>query len=109
MAQPNEVIIAALENVGVPYRYRIFKGKEIPAPPFITYYIERERFYGADEYNGLKKSTIVIELYTASKDFELEACIEAELAGNKFDKTEEFDDADEVYRITYATELTLKI
>lgn len=109
MAQPNDTIVAALESVGVPYRYRIFKGKEIPAPPFITYYIERERFYGADEYNGLKKSTIVIELYTASKNFELEARIEAELAGIEFEKSEEFDDTDEVYRITYVTTLTLKI
>ncbi|MBR6113933.1 MAG: hypothetical protein IKQ10_02010 [Oscillospiraceae bacterium] len=109
MAEPNDTIAAALSGLGVPYAYRKFKGRDVQAPPYITYYIEREQFYGPDSGCRLKKSSVVIELYTDHKDFALEGQLEAILAPDDFEKSEDFDETDELYRITFVTELTLKL
>jgi len=108
MSELNNMIVAALENTKLPFTYRLYKAKEIKPPPFITYYFEREHHSGPDGYNAVYETTVVIELYTVVKDFELEALIESELSENEFDKTEEYNEADEVFRITYEFKIKLK-
>ena len=52
---------------------------------------------------------MVIELYTAKKEFALEEAIEAQFAEHEIEKSEDFNDADEVFRITYEFSVSSKI
>lgn len=105
----NEYTKRKLDAVGVPYGYRRFKGKDIPAIPYILYFFERERFSGTDARNRVCRTDIVLELYTAEKEFSLEEAIEAQFSAHEIEKSEDFDDADEVFRITYEFSVSSKI
>jgi len=105
----NEYTKRKLDAVGVPYGYRHFKGKEIPGIPRILYFFEREHFIGSDAKNRACRSDVVIELYTAEKDFSLEEAIETQFSAHEIEKSEDFDDADEVFRITYEFSVFSKI
>ena len=108
-APHNDTIKKILDKTGVAYKYRKFKGKAVVPIPFIVYYFEHERHYGSDDRNRIIDVNTVIELYTASKDFSTEQKIEAELFGSEFEKTEDFDSNDEVFRITYEFTINVKI
>lgn len=105
----NDYIKRKLDAVGIPYGYRRFKGKEIPGIPYILYFFERERFSGTDARNRVCRSDVVIELYTAEKEFSLEEAIETQFSAHEIEKSEDFDDADEVFRITYEFSVPTKI
>lgn len=108
MSQPNDMIKQKLNNVGLPYEYGVYAGGGIKTPPYILYRIGREEFFGSDDSNSLKSSYVTIEFYTVKKDFDTEDKIETEFNGYKIDKNEDYNDADEVYRVTYDFSLTLK-
>lgn len=105
----NGYVKRKLDAVGIPYGYRRFKGEEIPDIPYILYFFERERFSGTDARNRLCRSDVVIELYTAKKEFALEEAIEAQFVEHEIEKSEDFDDADEVFRVTYEFSVSSKI
>ncbi len=105
----NSYVKRKLDAVGIPYGYRKFKGGEIPAIPYILYFFERERFSGTDTRNRVCRSDVVIELYTADKEFGLEEAIETQFSEHEIEKSEDFDDADEVFRITYEFSVSSKI
>ncbi len=105
----NDYIKRKLDAVGIPYGYRCFKGKDIPAIPYILYFFERERFSGTDARNRVCRTDVVLELYTAEKEFSLEEAIEAQFSAHEIEKSEDFDDADEVFRITYEFSVPTKI
>ena len=108
MPSHNDIILAILSRVGVPYKYRAYKGKDVKPPPFIAYYFEREQHRGPDERNRIVAADAVIELYIKQKNFELEMELETELSAYDFDKSEEYDDTEELYLITYALTITSK-
>jgi|GEM_PF-1007672 len=109
-----EAVETMLENVGIPYRYRIFKGDEIPSPPFAVYWIGREQLSGADDLICIKEATVTIRLITSDKDFAVEEKIEAELSEvgqitSDISKDEDYVESEEAYVITYEFTLTTKI
>lgn len=98
-----------LDAVGIPCGYRRFKGRSRPDIPYLLYYMERERIGGTDARNRVCRSDVVLELYTAEKRWDLEERIETQFSEYEIEKSEDFDDADEVFRITYEFSVTTKI
>lgn len=106
--RPDRIINALLDELGILYEYRKFNGANIPAPPFIAYIFERERFYGSDERNLMRTTDVLLELHTAEKDFDTETALENKLSHWELDKTEDYILSDNLYIITYRFTLTTK-
>lgn len=96
-----------IESIGLPYTYDSFPNNVAPAPPYIVFNYPNNDDFGADNTNYVSIDLLNIELYTSTKDFELEKNLEAVLNANGFyyDKTETYIRQDNIYQITYVTEL----
>lgn len=96
-----------IESIGLPYTYDSFPNNVVPAPPYIVFNYPNNDDFGADNTNYVSIDVLNIELYTSTKDFELERNLEAVLNANGFfyDKTETYIRQDNIYQITYVTEV----
>lgn len=64
-----------LDTLGYPVAYRLFKTAQ--ATPFIVYYEDHSENFLADSEVYQKVSVIIVELYTDTKNPDLESGIEA--------------------------------
>jgi hypothetical protein len=66
--------------------------------------------FGADNINYSKISILNLELYTASKDFDLEKRVEAVLEQNGFfyEKSEAYIRKENTYQVSYVMQFTVK-
>lgn len=96
-----------IESIGLPYTYDSFPNNVAPAPPYIVFNYPNNDDFCADNTNYVSIDLLNIELYTSTKDFELERNLEAVLNANGFfyDKTETFIRQDNIYQIAYVTEV----
>jgi len=96
-----------IESIGLPYTYDSFPNNVAPAPPYIVFNYPQNDDFSADNTNYVSIDVLNIELYTSTKDFELEKNLEAVLNANGFyyDKTETYIRQDNIYQITYVTEV----
>lgn len=96
-----------IESIDLPYTYDSFPNNVAPAPPYIVFNYPNNDDFGADNTNYVSIDVLNIELYTSTKDFELERNLEAVLNANGFyyDKTETYIRQDNIYQITYVTEV----
>ena len=98
-----------IETVGIPFAYYQFPDGTDVAPPFIAfYYAATDDLYG-DNTNYQRIVNLVIELYTDTKDFELEASVESALnnAGLAFLKVEQYIDDEKMFEQIYTTEVVI--
>ncbi len=106
MPKHDDILREALEKTALPYKYRVYRGKEAVPPPYIAYYFTVVRHRTSDgAAAAVDEADAVVELYTARKDFACEALLDAALGGYDYTKTEEYSDAEELYRVSY--ELTI--
>ena len=68
-------VVRLLEETGVPFAYDHFAEGESPDPPFICYLLPQSDNFSADGKVYLKVSSVNIELYTDSKELDVEMCI----------------------------------
>ena len=98
-----------ISAVGVPYAYHHFEEGSGQQPPFITFYYDGENDLKADNINYQCIRPLTIELYTDNKDFALEAAVESVLTANDltFSRSEIFIDSEQMYMVTYNTEVLI--
>ncbi len=107
----NEHIENILSPIGLPLAYRAFKpykGKPVPEPPFLVWYIERESGRGSDDKNFYKKLHIVVELYTTTKSPTLEASVEEAIREYEFEKDEEYLDQERMNLVSWEFDIYQK-
>ena len=75
-------IYAGLKSLGYPIAYRQFKEGDVPATPFMVWYVDGTDNFAADGIVYEKISNIYIELYADKKDFDAETKIEKWLTDN---------------------------
>ena len=102
-------VASMIGSIGIPYAYDHFTdetGRELPFICFI--YPETDDFI-ADNKNYTKIRRLQIELYTANKDFDLEARVEAvlEAAGLVYNGNGDFLNTEQMYMQTYNTEVLI--
>ena len=108
----NEFLESLLASVGVPIAYRKFKpykNKPVPNPPYMIYIIEQESGRGADNKNLLFEKTVFLELYSVSKNEVLEEKIENALCALEWDKYEDYMENEKLYVISYEFKFIQKI
>ena len=98
-----------ISAVGIPYAYHHFEEGSGQQPPFITFYYQGDDDFIADNINYQAIRPMTIELYTDNKDFALEAAVESVLTANDlaFSRTEVFIDSEQMYMVTYYTEVII--
>lgn len=98
-----------ISAVGVPYAYHHFEEGSGQQPPFITFYYQGDNDFIADNINYQAIRPLTIELYTDNKDFTLEAAVESVLTANDltFSRSEIFIDSEQMYMVTYNTEVLI--
>lgn len=98
-----------ISAVGIPYAYHHFEEGSGQQPPFITFYYQGDNDLVADNINYAAVRPLTIELYTDNKDFVLEAAVESVLTANDlaFSRTETFIDSEQMYMVTYYTEVII--
>ena len=98
-----------ISAVGIPYAYHHFEEGSGQQPPFITFYYQGDNDLIADNINYQTVRPLTIELYTDNKDFALEAAVESVLTANDlaFSRTEVFIDSEQMYMVTYYTEVII--
>jgi len=99
-----------IESIGLPYTYDFFPNNEAPQLPYIVFNYPSRDDFGADNINYSKISILNLELYTASKDFDLEKRVEAVLEQNGFfyEKSEAYIRKENTYQVSYVMQFTVK-
>ena len=86
-----------LETLGYPVAYRLFKSKQ--APPFLVFYEDKADNFFADSEVYQKSSIIIVELYTDTKNPDLENSVEALLQA--WSKAESYIPDEELFLVSY--------
>lgn len=100
-------IAEMIENIGLPFTYYSFPNDIAPNPPYIVFnYPDRDDF-GADNINYIPIETLNIELYTATKDFQLEKQVETALNehGLFFTKSQAYIRNEHLFQLTYVCDV----
>lgn len=104
-----EQVYTMISAVGIPSVYHHFEDGSGQQPPFITFYFEGDRDLKADDINYQQIRPLWIELYTDTKDFEIEATLEGVLTTNglTFSRSETYIESEKMYMVTYYTEVII--
>lgn len=100
-----EDIGALLETTGLPVAYGHFPADAPPTLPFVVYQFAYSNNYAADGVVYHQFDHIQIDLYSRFKNTEAEDRVEKALSSYFWEKEEEFNDAEDVYRVTYEIEV----
>ena len=103
-------VAAMIASIGLPYAYYQFPDNTGQEPPFLCfYYPQTQNFYADDEkYVGFE--TLIIELYTDEKAFDLEAKVETALQahGLAYERAEEYIKSERMLMEVYTIQLLLE-
>lgn len=98
-----------VKSMGLPYAYYQFPENTAKAPPFICYFYSGSKDLYADQENYQRIEELNIELYTKSKDFNLEASIEAILKANGFtySRQDSYISDEKMWQIAYEMDVLI--
>lgn len=104
-----ERVSEIIDSIGIPAEYYQFPENSGQQPPFICFYYDSDADLKADNLNYQKIRNLTIELYTDTKDFELEETIEAVLNANElvYTRYEASIDTERMYMVTYQTSVII--
>ena len=105
---PKEVADMIAE-IGLPYAYYEFPDDTERKPPFVAFMLTDNNDFLADDKNYIEQRTLVIELYTREKDFDLEQTVRNVL--NEYDlpfeQESEYLDDERCWITIFTTEVIL--
>lgn len=102
-------VASMVASVGIPTAYYQFPDNTGQEPPFICFYFPGDNDFKADNINYAKINRLIIELYTDSKDFALEAAVEQVLKDNElaFIRSETYIDSERMYEVIFETQVII--
>ena len=75
-------VATMIASIGIPYAYYQFERGTATEPPFLCFYYLRDNDVLADNTNYQALDHLMVELYTATKDFGLEKTVKDTLNEN---------------------------
>lgn len=98
-----------LGQTGLSNTYYSYPIGNVPALPYIVWYLPNSDNFAADNKVYKKIETLNIELYTKTKDFATEKVVEDVLdAWNiVWDKTETYLETEHMYEVLYETQIVI--
>lgn len=107
----NKQVESMLANIDIPIahrRFKAYKNKPLPNPPYMMY-ITEEYFRGGDDEVFYKQVDVTLELYTEAPAPELEEKIESALSEYEFEKFDDELEKEHLYVVTYEFTLYEKL
>ncbi len=100
-------VVAMAEETGLPVAYDHYAEGESPDPPFLIFLFPASDNFSADGQVYVKINELHFELYTETKQPDLEAIVEAVLDahGIFYDKSEVWIADERLYEVLYSTEV----
>lgn len=104
-----EQVASMVSDIGLPYAYYEFPDNTDLTPPFVSFLFTNSADVYADDENYVDKRTLVIELYTAAKDFDLEQTVRGVLKSHNMTFTMNADhlDSEQMFVTTFTTEVII--
>lgn len=98
-----------LGQTGLQNTYYSWPEKQVPALPYLVWYLPSSDNFVADDKVYKRVDTLNIELYTKTKDFLKEQAVEAVLDANNmvWDKVETYLDDEHMYEVLYEMEIII--
>lgn len=98
-----------LGQTGLPNTYYSWPESQVPALPYLVWYLPSSDNFPADDKVYKRVDTLNIELYTKTKDFLKEQAVEAVLDANNmvWDKVETYLDDEHMYEVLYEMEIII--
>lgn len=98
-----------IESIGLPSAYQQFDDDTGQQPPFICFFYDSSDDLAADNLNYARIDRLYIELYTDTKDFSLEAAVEAALTekGLTWTREDDYLDSEQMHETIYTTEVLI--
>ena len=102
-------IANGIEELNYPYAYYSFPTDQAPSLPYIVYFYPDREDFVADNENYRRVETLVVELYTETKEFYTESLIEEFFNdyGLVYDKTETFINKENMYQCYYEAQVLI--
>lgn len=102
-------VAGMVASVGIPTAYYQFPDNTGQEPPFICFYYPGDNDFKADNINYAKINRLIIELYTDTKDFALEAAVEQALTDNElaFTRSETYIDSERMQEVIFETQVVI--
>ena len=104
-----EEVDTLVAGIGLPYAYYQFKEGTKRAAPYIIFFYSLNRDIYADNSNFVDREQLNIELYTKTRDFDLEKTVEDVLKLNGFSYYKEYSyiDSEHIWQIAYEMEVII--
>ena len=102
-------IANGIEDIGLPFAYYSFPTDQAPPLPYLVYFYPNREDFIADNENYSRVETLVVELYTETKDLYAESVVEAffDYYEIVYDKTETFINKENMYQCYYETQVLI--
>lgn len=102
-------VAAMIAEIGLPYAYYEFDDDTAHEPPFVVFMFTESADTFADNTNYTDERTLVVELYTAAKSYELENRVRGVLLAHGLPHRADFAkiDAENLYITTFTTEVLI--
>lgn len=104
-----EQIAGMIREINLPFAYYQFPEGTAQEPPFICFYYPDPQDFYADNKNYVRIERLIIELYTAEKDFAAEAAVESALNAHEipYARTESYIDSEKLILNAYESEVLI--
>lgn len=102
-------VATMVASIGLPYAYYEFPDNTALEPPFVCFLFTDNNDMKADNINYTDQRTLVIELYTAQKDFIFESLIRSVLNSYElpFSQASDYLAGEHLYITTFTTEVVI--
>lgn len=98
-----------ISSIGIPYAYNQFDNDTPQSPPFVCFLFDRDDDFIADGINYQSIRHLSVELYTDTKDFELEQTVEDVLNAHQlvYSRQETYLESERMYMITFDSDVVI--
>ena len=102
-------IADGIDDIGIDFAYYSFPTDQAPPLPYLVYFYPNREDFIADNENYSRVETLVVELYTETKDFSMESIVEEFFEGYEitYDKTETFINKENMYQCYYEAQVLI--
>lgn len=102
-------VATMISGIGLPYAYYEFTDDTAKEPPFICFMFTDNNDTFADNENYTDQQTLVVELYTAEKSYDLENAVRSVLNQNGLPFIVNYAriDDEQLYIATFTTEVII--
>lgn len=98
-----------LERTGLPVVQNFWKIGQVPALPYIVYTFPNNSDFNADNTNYVEIVGMEVELYTDTKEIEIEKAVEAVIKAEfgPYDKTSSWISSEDMQQTIYSMEVVI--